>query len=184
MRLEKLIALTILMLIFPFLILMAIIIKIESPGNILFWSKRYGVNKKIFLMPKFRSMKVSAPISSTQTFKNPDLFITKFGKIMRKMSIDELPQLWSIVTGEMSFIGPRPLLSTEKKLLAEREKFKGNTIKPGLTGWAQVNGRDKNSPKEKINYERFYIKNKSFFLDFKIIFKTLIIIFNFRNITH
>ena len=184
MKLEPLIALAILVIISPFLIFIMLIIKLESKGPALFWSKRYGLNKNIFYMPKFRSMIIDTPISSTQTLKAPELYVTKFGNVVRKTSVDELPQLWSVVLGNMSFIGPRPLLSTEKKLLSQREAFKGNNIKPGITGWAQVNGRDNNSPKKKIEYEKFYLANKSFLMDVKIIFKTFIILFNFKNITH
>jgi O-antigen biosynthesis protein WbqP len=184
MKLEPLIALAILVMISPFLIFIILIIKFESKGPALFWSKRYGLSKNIFYMPKFRSMIIDTPIASTQTLKRPELYVTKFGNLIRKTSVDELPQLWSIVLGNMSFIGPRPLLSTEKKLLSQREKFKGNDIKPGITGWAQVNGRDNNSPKKKIEYEKFYVANKSFLLDVKIILKTFIILLNFKNITH
>ena len=184
MKLEPLIALTILVLISPFLILIMLIIKLESKGPALFWSKRYGLNKNTFYMPKFRSMIIDTPIASTQTLKKPELYVTQFGNIIRKTSLDELPQLWSIVLGKMSFIGPRPLLSTEKKLLSQREVFKGNNIKPGITGWAQVNGRDKNSPKKKIEYEKFYLANRSYFMDIKIILKTFSILFNFKNINH
>ena len=184
MKLEPLIALTILVIISPFLILIMLIIKLESKGPALFWSKRYGLNKNIFYMPKFRSMIVDTPIASTQTLKTPELYVTKFGNVIRKTSVDELPQLWSIVLGNMSFIGPRPLVSTEKKLLSLRETFKGNNIKPGITGWAQVNGRDNNSPKKKIEYEKFYLANRTPFMDIKIILKTISILFNYKNITH
>ena len=184
MRLEPLIALALLIIISPFLILITLIIKFQSKGPTLFWSKRYGLKKHIFYMPKFRSMMTNTPIASTQTLKKPELYITKVGRIIRKTSVDELPQLWSIVTGRMSFIGPRPLLSTERRLLSAREKFKGNNIRPGITGWAQVNGRDNNSPKKKIEYEKFYLANKSFIMDIKIILKTFAILFNFKNITH
>lgn len=184
MIIERAIAVIILIVILPILILVSFLIKIESNGSLLFWSKRYGLKKKIFYMPKFRSMTTNAPITSTQTFKNPEQYITNVGKIIRKTSIDELPQLWSIITGNMSFIGPRPLLSTEKRLLSEREKFFGNDIKPGITGWAQVNGRDKNSPQKKIEYEKFYLENKSLILNLKILLKTFIILINFKNITH
>ena len=106
MKLEPLIALTILVIISPFLILIMLIIKLESKGPALFWSKRYGLNKNIFYMPKFRSMIINTPISSTQTLKTPELYVTKFGNVIRKTSVDELPQLWSIILGDMSFIGP------------------------------------------------------------------------------
>ena len=184
MKIENLIAFVLLIILCPFLVLIILLIKLDAKGPALFWSKRYGFNKKIFFMPKFRSMIISAPVSSTQTFKNPDLYITSIGRIIRKTSIDEIPQLWSIVTGEMSFIGPRPLLFTEKKLLSERERFEGNNLKPGITGWAQINGRDSNSPKKKMEHEKFYIKNRSLILNIKIIFKTFIILLNFKNITH
>ena len=154
-KIEPIIAFILLILLLPFLLLVALIIKIDTRGNVLFWSRRYGKRKKLFFMPKFRSMVTDTPIASTQTLKKPEQYITKVGSFIRKTSIDEIPQLWSIVMGKMSFIGPRPLLYTEKKLLSEREKFNGNNLNPGITGWAQVNGRDNNSPKKKLNTKNF-----------------------------
>lgn len=183
-RIEAFIALILLVLLLPLFIITAIAIKFETKGSILFWSKRYGIKKKIFLMPKFRSMVNETPIASTQTLIKPEKYITQVGKFIRKTSIDELPQLWSVLKNDMSFIGPRPLLSTERNLLSQRETFHGNNLRPGITGWAQVNGRDNNSPKKKIEYEKFYIKNKSLILDFKIILKTFMIIFKYKNISH
>ena len=183
-KIEPIIAFILLMLLLPFLLLVALIIKIETRGNVLFWSRRYGKRKKLFFMPKFRSMVTNTPIASTQTLKEPEQYITKVGNFIRKTSIDEIPQLWSIIMGKMSFIGPRPLLYTEKKLLSEREKFNGNNLNPGITGWAQVNGRDNNSPKKKIEYEKYYLENKSINLDIKILLKTITIFFNFKNIAH
>ena len=184
MKIQPLIAIFLLIILSPLLILIMLVIKFESKGPVLFWSKRYGIDRKMFFMPKFRSMIKNTPIASTQTLKKPNQYITNFGKIIRKTSVDELPQLWSIIIGKMSFIGPRPLLSTEKKLLSERGKFKGNDLKPGITGWAQVNGRDTNSPQMKMKYEKYYIENKSFFLNCKIILKTFFIVFRLKNITH
>ena len=183
-KFEMVIALVMIILLFPFMFFTAVLIKIESKGPFLFWSKRYGISKNLFYMPKFRSMSINTPIVTTRRLINPDVYITRVGKIIRKTSIDELPQLWSIFIGDMSFIGPRPLLWTEKRLLSQREKFKGNSIKPGITGWAQVNGRDMNSPQKKIEHEKFYIKNKSIILNIKIIAKTLIILLSFKNIAH
>ena len=183
-KIEPMVALVLLTLLLPFLLLIALIIKIETRGNILFWSRRYGKKKILFLMPKFRSMVTYTPIASTQTLKEPERYITKVGRFIRKTSIDEIPQLWSIIMGKMSFIGPRPLLYTEKKLLSEREKFNGNNLNPGITGWAQVNGRDNNNTKKKIEHEKFYLDNRSINLDIKIILKTITIIFNFKNIAH
>ena len=184
MSFESLIAFILLLILSPLMIIVILLIKLETRGPSIFWSKRYGLNKKIFLMPKFRSMILNTPIASSQTLKKPNQYITFFGKIIRKTSFDELPQLWSIITGEMSFIGPRPLLSTEKKLLSEREKFRGNQIKPGITGWAQVNGRDQNSPQMKIKHEKYYIENNSIYLKCKIILKTFILLLQFKNIRH
>ena len=166
-------AMIIILLIFP-IIFLSILIKITSKGSILYWSERIGQNNNVFLMPKFRSMKENTPQLATDLLKNPKEYITGIGAFLRKTSIDELPQIWSILKGEMSFIGPRPALFNQYDLIEMRTNKSIHMLKPGLTGWAQVNGRDNISLDQKIDYDYFYLKNKSFILDCKIIILTFI----------
>ena len=147
-------------------------IKVLSPGKAIYWSKRVGKKNKIFLMPKFRTMKENTPEFATDLLKNPDDYITKIGKFLRKTSLDELPQLWNILIGDMTFVGPRPALFNQYDLIKMRS-YKGiHYLKPGLTGWAQINGRD-NIPNEiKVNYDFEYLEKASFYFDIKIILFT------------
>ncbi len=163
----------IILLFFP-IILISILIKITSKGSVLYWSERIGQNNNVFLMPKFRSMNENTPQLATDLLKNPGEHITGIGAFLRKTSIDELPQIWSILIGEMSFIGPRPALFNQYDLIEMRTNKSIHILKPGLTGWAQVNGRDNISLNKKIDYDYFYLKNKSFILDCKIIILTFI----------
>ena len=153
---------------------LSILIRITSKGKVLYWSKRIGQDNNIFLMPKFRSMKENTPQLATDLLKNPEKYITKIGALLRKTSLDELPQIWCILIGEMSFVGPRPALFNQYDLIDMRTNKGIHKLKPGLTGWAQVNGRDNISINQKVNYDDYYLKNKSFFLDCKIIIFTLI----------
>jgi O-antigen biosynthesis protein WbqP len=149
-----------------------------SSGPIFFWSKRVGINNKVFMMPKFRTMINGSPELATHLFHNANDFITPIGFLLRKTSLDELPQLWSILIGKMSFVGPRPALFNQYDLIAERQKFGIDKLKPGLTGLAQINGRNRITMNEKIYYEYIYVKEKSFILDLKIIFLTIFKIIN------
>ena len=157
----------------PIFILTAIAIRIESSGEIIFKQARVGKNGKVFNIYKFRSMKIDAPNLSTSEFNDSHKYITKTGAIIRKTSIDELPQLFNILKGEMSIVGPRPVIESEKDLLQLREMYKIDSILPGVTGWAQVNGRDNLDVHEKVKYDYEYLINKSIFLDIKIIFMTI-----------
>lgn len=162
----------------PFLLICCIIIKVESKGSILFKQKRIGKNKKEFQIYKFRTMRIDTPKDMpTHMLNNADLYITKFGKIMRKTSIDELPQMINILKGEMSIIGPRPALWNQEDLILEREKYNANSVKPGLTGWAQVNGRDELPIPIKAKFDGEYVEKLSFVFDIKIFFKTIINVF-------
>lgn len=135
-------AIALVILVVPMLII-AIIVKLDSPGPVLFWQKRVGIHKKTFMMPKFRSMYIDAPSNApTHLLQSADAWITKSGKVLRKFSLDELPQLWSILALKMSIVGPRPALWNQDDLIAERDKYGANDVRPGLTGWAQINGRD------------------------------------------
>ena len=156
------------------MLIIAIIIKIDDPGPVLFSQKRVGKNKKIFKLYKFRSMKMSTPHDTpTHLLENPEQYITKIGKFLRKSSLDELPQLFCIFVGTMSIIGPRPALWNQDDLVAERDKYGANDIKPGLTGWAQINGRDELEIEDKAKLDGEYVEKMSFLFDCKCFFGTI-----------
>jgi len=163
---------------FPIFLIIGILIKLDSKGPILFKQKRIGKNGKHFLILKFRTMRFDTPKDMpTHLLDDPKIWITKIGKFMRKTSIDELPQILNILKGDMSIIGPRPALWNQIDLLNEREKYGANDILPGLTGYAQVHGRDKLSVCEKAKLDGFYFKNMNLKLDTKIFFSTIISVF-------
>ena len=152
--------------------------------SVIHWSKRIGLDNKKFLMPKFRTMSLDTPQVATHKIKNSKRYLTKFGSFMRKYSIDELPQLYSVFKGDMSFVGPRPSLFNQYDLISLRKKNKISTIKPGITGWAQINGRDDISITKKISLDKYYLKNMNLYLDIKIIFLTIFSILKKKNIKH
>ena len=157
------------------LLILALIVKLDSKGPVLFWQKRVGLHKEIFLMPKFRSMYTQTPAEvPTHMLSDPDRWMTPVGKIYRKLSIDELPQLWSIFTGKMSIIGPRPALWNQEDLIAERDKYGANDVRPGLTGWAQINGRDELEIPVKAKLDGEYVEKMSFLFDCKCFFGTIL----------
>ena len=158
----------------PVLLILAIAIKLDSPGPVLFKQKRVGKNKVLFEIWKFRTMRTDTPSDMpTHMLKDPDQFITKTGKFLRKTSLDELPQIFNIFTGKMSVIGPRPALWNQDDLVAERDKYNANDITPGLTGWAQINGRDELEIPVKAKLDGEYVKRMSFLFDIKCFFKTI-----------
>ena len=161
-----------------------ILIKLDSPGPAIFYSKRFGKNKVIFLMPKFRTMNINTPQVATNLLENSEKYITKFGGLLRKTSADEIPQIWSVFKGDMSLVGPRPALFNQYELIKLRDVYKINSLTPGLTGWAQINGRDELSIDKKVESENFYKKNQSFFFDFKILFLTFLKVIKMNNIKH
>ncbi|HHT7719739.1 TPA: sugar transferase [Streptococcus suis] len=159
----------------PVFLLIAVAIKLDSKGPVLFKQKRVGKNKSHFMIYKFRSMYVDAPSDMpTHLLKDPNAMITKVGAFLRKTSLDELPQLFNIVKGEMAIVGPRPALWNQYNLIEERDKYGANDIRPGLTGWAQINGRDELEIDEKSKLDGFYVKYMSFGLDIKCFFGTFI----------
>ena len=168
----------------PFILLIAILIKVDSKGPVLFWSKRFGVNKDLFYMPKFRSMKNDTPVIDTQNLKNSSNYVTKFGKFIRNTSIDEIPQLFSVLKGDMSLVGPRPALYTQNNLIQLREKYDINVLKPGITGLAQINGRDNITLNKKVEYDREYLKNQNFCIDIKILYNTIYGLKWLKDISH
>lgn len=181
--LDIILSIVVLIILCPFLIIFSIIIKVESEGPVLFKQKRVGKNKKIFTIYKFRTMRTDTPKDMpTHMLKNAESYITKFGNIMRKTSIDELPQLFNIVKGDMSIIGPRPALWNQDDLIKERDKYNANDIRPGLTGWAQVNGRDELEIPVKAKYDGEYVDKVSLLFDIKIFFKTIINVFKHEGI--
>jgi O-antigen biosynthesis protein WbqP len=155
----------------PFLILpIAMIIKLTSKGPVLFKQKRIGQNKKFFYVMKFRTMRIDTPKDvPTHQLKNPEQYITPIGRFLRKTSLDEVPQLFNILKGEMSIIGPRPALWNQDDLIAEREKYGANKLRPGVSGWAQINGRDTLTIQEKAKLDGDYVKKQSLWFDFYII---------------
>ena len=165
-------AIGIVVLAIPMLII-AILIKIDSKGPVFFKQKRYGIHKTYFRIIKFRSMSISAPANMpTHMLKEANSYITPFQEFIRKYSIDELPQLFCIFTGKMAVVGPRPALWNQTELITEREKYGANDIRPGLTGWAQINGRDELPDEVKAKYDGEYVKNLSFRFDCKCFFGT------------
>jgi len=158
----------------PVFLIVAIAIKMDSKGSVFFSQKRVGKNRRLFVLYKFRSMCIQAPSEMpTHMLEGAQSYITRVGKFLRKTSLDELPQLWNIIKGDMSAIGPRPALWNQDDLVAERELFGANGIRPGLTGWAQVNGRDELPIPIKAEYDGYYAAHVNFKLDIKIIFMTL-----------
>ncbi|WP_049414235.1 sugar transferase [Staphylococcus hominis] len=167
----------------PILILISLIIKLESKGPIIFKQDRPGIYNNLFKIYKFRSMKIDTPNVATDLL-DPSDFITKSGKIIRKTSLDELPQLFNILKGDMTVVGPRPALYNQYELIEKRTRVNVHTIKPGLTGLAQVMGRDDNSDDQKVQYDKFYLENQSFILDIYIIYKTIKNTISSEGISH
>lgn len=162
----------------PLLLILVIAIKVDSKGPVVFTQKRVGKNKKLFSIYKFRTMKIDTPKEMpTHLLKNPDEFITRVGKFLRKTSLDELPQLFNILKGDMAIIGPRPALWNQEDLIEERDKYGANDIRPGLTGWAQINGRDELEIDIKASLDRYYVERESFWMDVKCFFGTIVSVF-------
>jgi len=166
------------------MILIALIVKLTSKGPVLYWSDRVGINNTIFRMPKFRTMRPDTPEMATHLMKNPDSYLTSVGSFLRKFSLDELPQLWSILKGDMSFIGPRPALHNQDDLINLRTIKGIHKLIPGITGWAQVNGRDDIPIPLKVEYDAYYMKNKSMLLELKIIWWTIVNVLRKKGIKH
>ena len=158
----------------PLLLIIAVAIKIDDPGPVLFRQKRVGIHKTHFSIMKFRTMKMDTPKDTpTHLLESPEQYITKVGKFLRKSSLDELPQIFQIFTGKMSIIGPRPALWNQFDLIAERDKYGANDVRPGLTGWAQINGRDELPIEVKARFDGEYVEKLSFLFDCKCFFATI-----------
>jgi O-antigen biosynthesis protein WbqP len=172
-----------LILVLPML-LIALLVKLTSRGPVFYWSDRIGKNNVIFKMVKFRTMWIEAPALATHLLSNPSTYLTPIGSLLRKSSLDELPQLWNIVKGEMSFVGPRPALFNQNDLIELRTKFGVDKLLPGLTGWAQINGRDELPIPDKVALDVEYKNMQSLMLDMKIIFLTLVRVVHRDGIVH
>jgi O-antigen biosynthesis protein WbqP len=168
----------------PLIIFVALLVKLTSKGPVLYWSDRVGRGKIIFQMPKFRTMKVGTPAVATHLLSDSSQYLTPVGSFLRKSSLDELPQLWSILVGDMSFVGPRPALFNQDDLIALRTQYGVDTLTPGLTGWAQVNGRDELSIPVKVQYDLEYRQKQSFWFDMKILSLTFLNVIRRAGVSH
>jgi len=166
------------------MLLIVIIVRLTSKGFALYWSDRVGKNNKIFKMPKFRSMLIDTPAVATHLLDNPDSYLSPIGGFLRRTSLDELPQLFSVLRGDMSFVGPRPALFNQEDLIALRTEKGVDTLKPGITGWAQINGRDELSIAYKVALDVEYLNRQSFWFDMKILWMTLLKVVKRDNVSH
>jgi O-antigen biosynthesis protein WbqP len=166
------------------LLLVALLVRVTSPGPVLYWSDRVGRNNRLFKMPKFRSMRIDTPAVATHLLQNPDQWLTPIGSFLRKSSLDELPQLWSILIGDMSFVGPRPALFNQDDLIALRTDAGVHELVPGLTGWAQVNGRDELPIPYKVKLDAEYLQRRSFGFDLWILWLTLLKVLRRDGVSH
>jgi O-antigen biosynthesis protein WbqP len=166
------------------ILLVALAVRLTSPGPALYWSDRVGRNNCLFKMPKFRSMRTDTPAVATHLLKEPDQWLTPVGSFLRKSSLDELPQLWSILKGDMSFVGPRPALFNQEDLIMLRTEKGIHELVPGLTGWAQVNGRDELPISKKVQLDEEYLLRHSFFFDLKILWMTVLKVATKDGVSH
>lgn len=167
----------------PF-VLVWLSVRVSSRGPALYWSDRVGKNNKIFRMPKFRSMRVGTPALATHLLRDPDAYLTPIGSFLRKSSLDELPQLWSILKGDMSFVGPRPALFNQDDLIRLRTEAGVDKLLPGLTGWAQINGRDELPIPQKVNLDIEYMQRQSLWFDITILWMTFLKVLKRDGVSH
>ena len=166
------------------IVFVALAVRLTSPGPALYWSDRVGCNNRIFKMPKFRSMRIDTPAVATHLLQNPDQWLTPIGSFLRKSSLDELPQLWSILKGDMSFVGPRPALFNQEDLIALRTEKGVHELVPGLTGWAQVNGRDELPTPQKVALDAEYLQRRSLLFDLKVLWMTTLKVLVRDGVSH
>ena len=164
--------------------LVAVMVRLTSQGSALYWSDRIGRHNKLFKMPKFRSMRVDTPAVATHLLDNPAQFLTPIGSFLRKSSLDELPQLWNILKGDMSFVGPRPALFNQYDLIALRTNYGVHQLTPGLTGWAQVNGRDELAIPDKVKLDVEYMNSQTLLFDLKIMIMTFLKVLHREGVNH
>jgi O-antigen biosynthesis protein WbqP len=168
----------------PVALIVFFAVRLSSKGPALYWSNRVGINNLVFKMPKFRSMRVGTPAVATHLLGDAQSHLTPIGSFLRKSSLDELPQLWCILNGDMSMVGPRPALFNQDDLITLRTQHQVDSIKPGLTGWAQINGRDELPIPEKVALDAYYLQHQSMFLDVKIIFLTALKVIRRDGVSH
>jgi O-antigen biosynthesis protein WbqP len=166
------------------LLIVAVLVRLTSPGPALYWSDRVGRGNRIFRMPKFRSMCMGTPAVATHLLANPQAHLTPIGPFLRKSSLDELPQLWSIFVGDMSFVGPRPALFNQADLIALRTAKSVDTLVPGLTGWAQINGRDELPIPDKVELDAEYLRRRSLWFDIRILWLTAVKVLRRQGVSH
>jgi len=166
------------------LTLVAMAVKLTSRGKVLYWSQRIGKDNTVFLMPKFRTKRTDTPVVATHLLANPDTYLTPVGKFLRTTSLDELPQLYSILMGHMSFVGPRPALFNQDDLIELRTRAGVHVLTPGLTGWAQVNGRDELPISEKVELDKVYLQKQSWFFDLQILLRTFVKVVRMDGVVH
>lgn len=164
--------------------IIAVLVRLTSQGPVLYWSDRIGANNTVFKMPKFRTMRTDTPAVATHLLDNPDAYLTPVGSSLRRFSLDELPQLWSIIKGDMSFVGPRPALFNQDDLVQLRTQKGIHKLIPGVTGWAQVNGRDELPIPIKVEFDEYYLNNQSFILDLRILWMTFVKVLKKEGIRH
>ena len=168
----------------PIMLVIALAVRTSSRGPALYWSDRIGRDNRIFRMPKFRTMRVDTPPLATHLMRNPEAYLTPIGKFLRTTSLDELPQLWSILAGDMSVVGPRPALFNQNDLIQLRSEVGVDKLKPGLTGWAQINGRDELPIAEKVKFDVEYLHRQSMLFDLKIILLTFVKVLQHQGVSH
>ncbi len=166
------------------MIIVALAVRLTSKGPALYWSDRVGKDNAIFKMPKFRSMRTNTPAVATHLLEKPEAWLTPIGSFIRKTSLDELPQIWCILRGDMSFVGPRPALFNQHDLIALRTSQGVHTLVPGLTGWAQINGRDELSIAEKVSFDAAYLRTKSLAMDIRVIWRTFAQTIRSKGVAH
>ena len=181
---DVILASVLLVLLAPLLACIGVLVRVTSPGPMLYWSDRVGQGNRVFSMPKFRSMQVDTPAVATHLLKQPTRYLTPIGSYLRRSSLDELPQLWSVLVGDMSFVGPRPALFNQDDLIALRTHYGVHELLPGLTGWAQVNGRDELPIPEKVRLDVEYLQKISFKFDVIILWRTLKSVAHGKGIAH
>jgi O-antigen biosynthesis protein WbqP len=165
-------------------LLVAILVRLTSKGPVLYWSDRVGENNQLFLMPKFRTMRVGTPVVATHLLHRGEVHVTYFGRFLRRTSLDELPQLASVLAGKMSLVGPRPALFNQHDLIALRTQYGIHRLRPGITGWAQVNGRDELTLEEKVAFDREYLERQSLSFDLRILCLTLVRVLRRDGVSH
>ena len=177
-------AVSLIIILSPILLVLSILVKLTSKGPVIHWSKRIGRDNEVFLMAKFRTMKIETPQIATHLMSDPDSYLTSIGGYFRRKSLDELPQLVNILKGEISFVGPRPALFNQEDLIEARTKVKVHSIRPGITGWAQIHGRDEIPIPQKVEYDHYYLENRSLFLDFRILLETFFKVIREDGVSH